>query len=291
MAVNIWKSILRKLFWGGFRHFLSDRQYAKIRYWLELDRPLNLKNPERFTEKIQYIKLFEQTELRRKVADRTRVRDYVAQKAGEQYLIPLVDVFDELTPEIWKNLPNQFVLKANHGCGMLKIVRDKKTNDFENIHRLTETWKNTDYYKFGREWAYKDIPRTLVAEDLILNSDGSIPRDYKFFCFHGRVEIIQVDVNRFGDQKQALLNREFKPLEAERRFPKYEGTLKKPLLLNEAIRVAELLSADFNFIRVDLYLVKNRIYFGELTNYPGNGFISFKPEKMEYELGDLLKLK
>lgn len=290
LVKNMWKALLNKLFWGGFRHFLSDHQYARFRYWLELDQRLNLENPKRFTEKIQFIKLYERTELRRRVADRTLVRNFVEKRAGEEPLIPLIGIYDELTPDIWESLPEQFVLKANHGCGMIKIIRDKKSADYTAIYDETEKWKNTDYYKLGREWVYKVIPRTLVAETLILDSNGSIPSDYKFFCFNGKVELIQVDIGRFTDQKRNLYDRDFNRVDAELLYPPYEGTIEKPALLDDAIRLAEKLSTDFNFIRTDLYILDQQIWFGELTNYPGNGFIPFKPESMEIRMGSLLNL-
>lgn len=290
MLKKILKTVFRKIFWGGLRHVLSDLQYAKMRYWLEIDRPLNLKNPKRFTEKIQYIKLFERTNQRQQVADRTEVRKYVSQKAGEDYLIPLIGVFDELTSEVWESLPSQFVLKANHGCGMLQIVRNKNQADFNKVREKTKTWQNTDYYRFGREWVYKELPKTLVVEKLILDASGTIPSDYKFFCFDGRVEVIQVDTGRFEDQKRNLYDRNFKRLEAELLYPNFEGRQDKPALLEVAIEVAEKLSSEFNFIRVDLYVLENHVYFGELTNYPGNGFIPFKPEEMEVKMGSLLNL-
>lgn len=284
------KPILRKLFWGGLRHFLSDKQYAKIRYWLELDRIPDIENPQRFTEKIQHIKLYDRTPLRQKIADRTQVRHYVAQKAEEEYLIPLIGVYDKLTAEVWQTLPNQFVLKANHGCGMLKIVFDKDEEDYEEVRKLTERWKKFDYAAFGREWAYRDVPRTIVAEELLLDSSRSIPNDYKFFCFNGRVEIIQIDFDRFSNQKRNLYDRDFNQLNTTLLYPNYKGEVSKPENLHEAITVAENLSSELNFVRVDLYLLNNRIYFGELTNYPGNGFVAFQPPAKEYEVGSLLEL-
>lgn len=284
------KYLLRKLFWGFFRHTMSDESYLKFRYWLELDAWPNLENPQKFTEKIQYLKLHEQSGLRKKVANRTEVRSYVEEKIGSDFLIPLIGIYDELTPEIWDSLPDQFVLKANHGSAMLKIVFDKSDENYSEIYELTEGWKISNYAQFGRERVYEGIPRTIVVEQLLLNSNQTIPADYKFFCFDGRVEIIQVDIDRFHNQKRKLLNRDFKEVDATILHPKYEEKLERPANLDEAIEVAEKLSADFNFIRVDLYLLENQIYFGELTNYPGNGFQPFQPESMEYKVGALLEL-
>lgn len=287
---KILKSILVKLFWGFLRHILSDEWYAKIRYRMELNEWPNIKNPEKFTEKIQYLKLYERTAFRKKIADRTAVRSYVAAKAGENYLIPLIGTFNTLTETIWEALPSQFVLKANHGCGMVQLVQNKKNEAYDDIYRHTEKWKQFDYARFGREWVYKGLARTIIAENLLLDKDNLIPNDYKFFCLDGSVELIQVDFDRFGKQQRNLYDRDFKELDATLLYPKYRAKVQKPDNLDEAIKLAETLAADLNFIRVDLYLLKNQIYFGELTNYPGNGFVPFSPESFEYQMGSLLKL-
>ncbi|HYW33794.1 MAG TPA: ATP-grasp fold amidoligase family protein [Balneolaceae bacterium] len=281
---------IRKLFWGGLRHFLTDKQYARLRYWLELDRSLNLQNPQRFTEKIQYIKLYQRRELRKKIANRMETRKYVAQKIGEDFLVPLIGAYDTLTPQIWESLPEKFVLKANHGCGMFHIVLNKAEEDYASVRQKTEEWKNFDYAEFGREWAYKGLPRTIIAEELLLDSNQSIPQDYKFYCFNGRVKLIHIHFDRFGNPRRNLYDRNFNRINAKLLFPNYEGEVEKPEDLEKAIEVAEVLASDLNFVRVDLYLLEDHIYFGELTNYPGNGFIPFEPEAMEYKIGSLLEL-
>lgn len=285
------KFILSKLFWGFFRYFLSDKQYARFRYWLELDKCPDLENPRTFSEKIQYIKLQERIELRKRIADRMKVREYVSERIGENHLIPLIGNYKELTPDVWKELPSQFVLKANHGCGMLEIVRQKNNSDYGTIYKKTERWKRTDFYRIGREWVYKDLPRTILAEKLLLNPGNSIPEDYKFFCFHGRVKIIQIDFNRFGDQRRNLYDRNFNRLDATLLYPNYDQPVNKPDNLEQAIEHAETLSSGLNFIRVDLYLMENNIYFGELTNYPGNGFVDFSPEPVAKRVGSFLNLE
>lgn len=282
--------LLKKIFWGFLQYVVSDRWYAKIRYRIVFNRRLNLRNPQAFTEKIQYIKLNEHRQLRKIMADRTQARKYVAQKIGEKFLIPLHGIYKTLDRRDWDGLPRQFVLKANHGCGMLEIVRNKEERNYDAIRKKTESWKKKDYYKEGREWAYKGLPRTILAEQLLLDADDTIPSDYKFFCFHGRVKIIQIDVGRFGDQRRNLYDRDFQPLDATLLYPSTDTPVPKPEQLDEAITIAEKLSSEVNFVRVDLYLVDGHIYFGELTNYPGNGFKGFEPESMDYRIGGWLDL-
>src|SRR5699024_9547710 len=141
------------------------------------------------------------------------------------------------------------------------IVSDKKQLDFKDVQRETLKWQNTNYYSFGREWAYKGLPRTIVAEELVLTDSGDIPKDYKFFCFNGTVKLIQVDYDRFGEQKRNLFDRQFNPINGRLLYPRYSGQTEKPANLRRAVEIAETLSADFNFIRVDLYLMGNKIYF------------------------------
>lgn len=282
--------LVKKMFWGFLRHVVTDRQYAIIRYWLKFGEKPDIEEPSLFTEKIQFIKLYERTDFRRMIADRTAVRDYVSTKVGEKHLVPLHGVFKSLTAEVWEKLPKKFVLKANHGCGMLEIVTNKEQADYQSIYQNTERWKNFDYARYGREWVYEDLDRTLLAEQLLLNPDQSIPEDYKFFCFGGEVKIIQVDFGRFGNQTRNLYDRNFTRLEAELLYPNYEGEVNKPKKLEEAIEIAEELSNGVSFVRVDLYIMENEIYFGELTNYPGNGFVEFSPPSLALRAGSYINL-
>lgn len=272
------------------RHLLSDYWYAKVRYWLELDVWPDLEHPEKFTEKIQWIKLHERTAKRQRVADRTQVRDFVANRVGEQHLIPLIGCYDTLNTTIWKSLPSQFVLKANHGCEMIAIVFDKEKESYQQIKQRADNWQATDYFKVGREWVYKNLPRTILAESLMLTGDGDIPKDYKFFCFNGHVELIQVDYDRFSEQKRNLFDRDFNRIKGQLLYPPYEGNIQAPANLNRAVEIAEKLSEDFTFLRIDLYLLKDSVYFGELTNYPGNGFVPFQPEQLELNMGTKINL-
>jgi len=282
--------LIRKLFWGGLHHFLSDKQYAKVRYRLDVGRRLNLDTPRAFTEKIQHIKLYNRNPLRRVAASRIKAREYVNKMVGEEFLIPIHLTTEKLTKREWQSLPDKFVLKANHGCGMIEIIEDKQSAEFEAVRNKTKEWQNFDYASFGREWVYKDVNRTIIAEELLLNHENEIPNDYKFFCFHGKVEMIQVIIGRFGNQRHNLYDRDFNLLPVTRVYPNSKNSLSPPGNLDEMIKLAEELSAEFNFIRVDLYSVRDRVYFGELTNFPGNGFISYEPDSFDFELGEKLKL-
>lgn len=282
------KFLLRKFFWRFQHRLFSDVVYAKYRYYLEFDRSLNLKRPKAFSEKIQYLKLYERSEQRKLVADREKVRDYVAEKIGSEHLIPVLLETETLSRSLWDQLPQQFVLKANHGSGMVKVVRDKDHEKYDEIYRLTEKWKSVDFVQFGRERIYEGLPRTILAEELLI-ADGYIPDDYKLFCFNGKVEVIQVDTGRFIEQYRNFYNRNLERLDVKLRWPSSDEIVLSDNI-GEMIRIAEKLSEGFNFLRVDLYPVGKKIYFGELTNFPANGFAKFEPESFDFELGEKLNL-
>lgn len=289
------KKILSKLFWGVFRHLLSDRQYIRIRHYLENGYLPDLDNPKRLSEKIHHIKLNEHSDLRRLVADRLNVRDYVTEKAGSEYLIPLIGHYKTLTPKNWNSLPDRFVLKAAHGSAMVKIVRDKSEENFAEIRTLTESWLNSDYSRIGREWVYKNLPRHIIAEELLEGPDEKPVTEYKFFCFHGKVKLFYRFEYRPDGARRSFYDENLTPLDLSFRLPE-SGTstpLPAPIdnesIIRKAITVSEKLSEDFNFIRVDLYLTENNIWFGELTNYPGNGFNPLVPDEKDLYYGKMLR--
>lgn len=282
--------IIKKLFWGFFRYVLTDTSYAKIRYKLERGTFPDLENPERLTEKIQLLKLNDRDPRRKLVADRIRLRQYLTEKNLSQHVIHVLGVYNKFTRHDWQSLPSQFVLKANHGCGFVKVIRDKSSEKFEDIKKLTRKWQSEDYSTLGREWVYRDLQRSIIAEELLLDDSGEIPRDYKFTCIHGRVEFAQMDIGRFDDQKRNLYDRDFNQLDVKLLYPQYEGEIEQPEQWDDAVKLAEKLASGFDFIRVDLYLVKNKIYVGEMTNFPGSGFIGFEPDEFDKEMGRKLTL-
>jgi hypothetical protein len=278
--------IKRKIF-KVFYNSLNDYWYARVRFIKSHRYIPNFKNPKSFSEKINHIKLYKINKLREKIVDRIWVREYIKQKAPECKLIENLWVGKEFTKEVWNSLPQEFVIKGNHGSGMVKVV-DKKENSFLEILDLTKTWMIADYAKLGREWFYSKVePLIIVEEKLKFKND--VPPDFKFFCFNGRVEIIQVDTERFIKHKRDLYDRYFNILDVKYIFERGQK-IEKPLIYDQAVKIAEELSQDFDFIRVDLYLLDATVYFGELTNVPGNGVENFEPKSFDFELGKKLVL-
>ena len=238
------------------------------------------KEPKTFNEKIQFRKLYDKNPLYSICADKYRVREYVKNKIGEEYLIPLYLVTDKLTEEQWDKLPNSFVAKANHNSGPVQIVKDKtKVNKKEIIRELNNQLK-LDYGILSMEKYYSDIPRKIIVEKFLKNNI----EDYKFNCFNnGKIVLERVT-------KASVLSNMYDPYSWEQLnfttgneidLRKYE----KPENFDKMLEIAKKLSEDFEYVRVDLYNIDEKIYVGELTFCESSGFGKFTNEKWDYEFG------
>ncbi|MCL8608220.1 hypothetical protein NAB31_04445 [Proteus mirabilis] len=250
----------------------------------------NIFNPSSLTEKILKIKLDrggKRKELRKKISDRIKVRGYVEKNSPNCSLIKLLWHGTDFDKSVWDTLPQKFVIKANHGSKMVKIV-NKEYDCYNDISTICNIWLNTDYYKKGREWVYKDLDKLLIIEEYIEFS-GEVPPDFKFFCLNGVVRFVQVDLDRYSGHSRNIYSADFNLLDVTYQFPKGYN-IQKPTLFLEAKKIAEELAKNFDFIRVDLYILEERIYFGELTNFPGNCLESFSPYDFDLQMGKYLNL-
>lgn len=253
----------------------------------------NLKKPRSFSEKIFYRMLFDRRNILTTLSDKLEARNYVANKAGRQFLIPLIGDFtepDQIRPEL---LPDKFILKANHGCGFIRIIKNKSFIDFKEEKRLMKAWLNTNFClntSFGQAWAYKNIsPRILVEE--FLEESGKPPTDFKFLCSSGRVEYILLVYDRFDLHREKHFSRDFVPLDLWNGVEQHPGPFFPPDNLDEMILLAEKLSEGFDFVRIDLYNIMGRIYFGEFTFYPAGGLARFTPREWDFIFGEKWKLE
>ena len=254
---------------------------------------LDLENPQTFNEKIQWLKLYYHNPLMTKCADKVAMRDYVKEKIGEEYLIPILGVYD--TPEDidFDKLPNKFVLKVNWGSGQNIICTDKsKLNIQETLEQLREWMKpeNNHYYDF-LEWCYKDITPKILAEEFIEANDDLI--DYKFLCYNGKPLNMFLVQNRKGGEKEMMctfFDVNFNRLPFSRKYKTSEQKIQCPEKWNEMVEKAKVLSSDFPFVRIDFYQIKGVIKVGEITFYPGNGIEEFNPIEWDIKLGQLIKL-
>jgi len=256
---------------------LNDTLFAYAAYFWQFGKIPNLRNPKTFNEYLRHLILYEENALRNVAADKLAARNYVAEKIGPGILTEVYDVWDDPAVIDFAGLPSAFVLKANHGSQMVRVVTDKHAEDMEDIRSLVHDWISTNYYLEERERCYRDIRPKIFTEQFLNDSIHGVPPDYKFFVFDGRVELVQVDKDRFGDRKQNAYDRNFERLPGKLYFDTYPEDL-YPQNFHDMICIAEKLGEDFSFIRVDLYSVDGQVYFGELTNFPMGGLAAIGSE-------------
>mgnify|MGYP001385186192 CR=1 FL=1 len=289
-AIALFNNIART----GIFNKLNNETFLRLRYYVVFHKRLNLKNPRAFTEKIQWLKLyFLKTEFTNMV-DKCSAKEIVKEKVGEDYVIPTIGFWERFEDIDFAHLPNKFVLKTTHGGGGSGIIicRDKKYFDKNKAKRILEKSMKTDIYKVLREWPYKNVRKGIIAEALVEQSDGQGLLDYKFFCFNGKVKFFKVDFGRFTSHRANYYTREKKLLPwIESNFPPDPQINHHfPENFDEMIAIAEKLSDNLPFLRVDLYNVNGKILFGEMTFYPASGMEEFKPNGVDVEIGDMLTL-
>lgn len=273
---------------------IPDRLYIRLLFRLKMGYPLDLKNPQTFNEKLQWMKLYDRKPEYTKLVDKYQVKQYVAAAIGKQYIIPTLGVWDRFEDIDFSSLPEQFVLKTTHGGGGGGVVvcRNKSTFDIDNARdKIVSSLKN-DIYRSLREWPYKDVPKRIIAEKYIHDGNDEL-RDYKFFCFNGHVKCFKIDFNRFIDHHANYYNPDgnLLPFGEECYLPDYSKTLEIPDNLHDMIELAESLSKGHPFLRVDLYNTKGKIYFGELTFFPASGLGKFTSPEWDSQLGEYINLR
>ena len=232
--------------------------------------------------------LFDRNPLWTMLTDKLRVRDYVAEKVGNKFLVPLLWNGDDPDEIPFDELPQKFVIKTNHGCGYNIIVEDKGKLDIRTATKQMRHWldvKTGEATFLGVSWGYKNIVPSIIVESF-LDDNGKVPLDYKFFCFSGRVELLQMNFDRFGDPYEKTFDRDFNPLNVWQGTKQYPGMVLRPGNYDGMINIAEKLAGNLDFIRVDLYNIEGKVFVGELTCYPGGGMIKWIPRKYDYLLGE-----
>lgn len=277
---------------AGFYNHMSDEEYLSRKYQLYFGRKLNLKNPQTVNEKLQWLKLYNRKPEYTMMVDKYKVREYIAQELGEEYLIPLLGVWDNPDEIDFDALPNQFVLKCNHNSGLgMCICKDKSELDISKVKGELRKGLKQDYYLTGREWPYKDVPRKIIAEKYMVDASGDL-KDYKFYCFNGEMKFVMIssDRNTSRPTRADYFDRDFNWLDFTWGYSHAEVHPEKPEQFEKMVAIAEKLGKGLPHIRVDLYDCNGKIYFGELTFFDGSGFDKIKPIEWEYRIGEMLIL-
>ncbi len=274
-----------------YKCIIDDEEYIKNLFLYKVGYPLNIENPKTFNEKIQWLKFYNRKPEYTMMVDKYEVREYIQNMIGEKYLIPLVGGPYANVNEIeWDKLPNQFVLKCNHDSGSVIICKDKSKFDFVAAEEKLAYALKYNFWYSGREWPYKDVKRKIIAEKYMTELSEVI--DYKFMCFNGKVKIIFTCTERYsgGQLKVTFFDTEWNRMPFERHYPSSNKVIAKPLNLNLMIILAEKLCKNIPFVRVDFYEINNKVYFGEMTFFPGGGMEEFTPQKWDGILGEWIEL-
>jgi len=271
---------------------LPDKTFVHLLYLKTHGHVLHLRNPRTFDEKLQWYKLYYRDPLMTSLSDKYEVRKHIAAKGYAGLLNELYGVYDRTDEIDFASLPASFVLKATHGSSMNIICRDKKNLDWGRCCSLMNQWLRTNYFYCGRQWAYKNIKPRLICEKYLENEGFNELIDYKFYCYKNKPEVLFVCTGRFNAEgvKYNAYDMNWNRIYAYKGKPCSELAIEKPDNLNTMIAISRDLCENFPFIRVDLYSIREKILFGELTFYPDNGVIPFTPDQYNYFFGDFFVL-
>jgi hypothetical protein len=278
--------------------YIPTRLYLPLVYRWRFGRWGNLKRPATLNEKLHWKKMHGYEPFHTMVADKYAVREWVAARVGERYLIPLVAVSDDAERLDLAGLPEPCIIKTTHASGQNVIIQDKRRVEEESLKTQFRRWMSQNEYYLSREPQYRDIKPRLIVEELLTDADGKIPMDFKFHCFHGTVGLIQVDIDRFTDHRRNLYDVNWQLLPFtwclwKKNRPLWPNgrAVARPGNLEEMIAVAQTLSKEFDYLRVDLYNCDGKIYFGELTLHHGGGWERFDPPFYDAFYGEKLHLR
>ena len=252
----------------------------------------DLRNPGSFSEKLIFLKLrcYNHDPLVRTCADKYAVRAFLTQNGYERYLNDLLYVYDDADSIDFSVLPQKFVLKWNFGAGYNIICRQLSDLDIEKTRKQLKKWGKEKYHLYSGEMQYKGIQKKIVCERFLGDDSGTVPDDYKLYCFNGKVRAIFVMSGRGEELRTMFLSPEWKPLGNTEKYKQLDS-IRRPECLSEMIEFAEHISARFPFVRVDLFVIEDRIYFGELTFTPAGGIYSSETEIDGKSMGDLLDIQ
>lgn len=269
----------------------NDVAISKTQYFLKTGTHLNLDNPTTFADKLQWLKLFYYDESFGRFADKYTSREVVKERVGDSVLVGLIAAYDDVDAIEFEKLPQQFVMKCSHGSGFNLIVKNKSEIDFEKEKSKFRKYMATNYYYKFRERLYKSLKPVIIVEELLDPGDDGYLIDYKFQCFNGVPANVLIKANEDGVGKMAVYDLDWNKYQPDAKSKNYlKGELAKPANFSEMIDIATKLSQGFPFLRVDLYSVKGKVYFGELTFIPNGGAKNILLQRLNIEYGHLLKL-
>ena len=272
-------------------YIVPDKLYLKMKYKLRTGNKLNIKNPKRYTEKSQWIKLYDRKDIYTKMVDKYESKEFIEKKVGKEYIVETYGIYDSFEQIDFEKLPDKFVMKCTHDSGGLVICNSKKDLNIQSAKNKIEKSLKNNFYYLGREWPYKNVKPRIIIEELLENNDSSDLIEYNFFCFNGIPKIVMTchgdkRIKRYND----FYDMDFNKLDVQCEYATSDNKEKKPRQFEKMIELSKKLSENTYSLRVDFYIVNNKIKLGELTFFHWAGFCNFTPDKWDYEFGKMIKL-
>ena len=276
----------------GMYNKMDDEKFLKKMYRIRMNKNLDLENPKTYNEKLQWLKLYDRKDIYTKMVDKYESKKIVSQIIGEEYIIPTLGVWDKFDEIEFEKLPKKFVLKCTHDSGGLVICEDKDKLNYKQARKKIEKSLKRNYYLASREWPYKNVKPRIIAEKYMVDESGYELKDYKFFCFNGNPRLMFIASDRQGgsETKFDFYDMDFNLLPFTNGHPNSGKKLDKPDNLDDMKKIAAKLSKDIPQVRVDLYSINGKIYFGEMTFFHWGGMIPFEPEEWDLKIGQLIDL-
>ena len=283
--------VIARVAWDYFAPLLPDKFFTKVKFRLEMGYWMDFNNPKTYNEKLQWLKLNDIHPEYSKLVDKIEVKGFVASRIGEKYVIPTIAQWDSVDQIEWDKLPNQFVIKASNDSGGVVVCKNKRALDISGaIAKLKKDGKR-DYSQINKEYPYKNVPHRFLAEEYMEDESGCELKDYKFFCFDGKVKFLFVATGRqSGDTRFDFYDSEFNHLPIINGHPNADIIPVKPKNFDKMIEIAEMLSEGIKHVRVDLYNINGSIYFGEMTFFHWSGIVPFEPFEWDEKFGNYIHL-
>ena len=270
---------------------LPDEKYIPILYKIKTGKMLNLDSPKSYNEKLQWLKLNNRKDIYTTMVDKYKAKKYVADIIGEKYIIPTLGIYEKFDDICFDDLPNQFVMKCTHNSGGVVICKKKDSFNIKKARKTINKCMRRNFYLTSREWPYIGVQPKIIVEKYMEDKKYGELRDYKFFCFDGKIGIVLVCTNRQTDLEETWLDEDFNLIDLREGGHKNRTDLDKPTQFEQMKKIAKKLSVGIPHVRVDLYEINGKIYFGEMTFFPAGGFEQFDDEIWNEKLGKFISLE
>ena len=276
----------------GFYNYMSDREYLQRLFKYRMGRELDIDTPRTFSEKLQWLKIYNRRPEYSVMVDKYAVKKFVADKIGAEYVVPLIGVYESPDEIDFDSLPDKFVIKCTHNGGEGNaICRDKAAFDFESRKKVIRRALTKNYYPASREWPYKNVPPRVIVEQYIQDGDRLNLPVYKIFCFNGEPKLIQaIQDDKTKQETIDYFDTEWNRLQLRQNYPNSKNPLPRPECLSEMLELAAKLSTGVPHVRVDLYQANGKVYFSEFTFFSDAGMVDFDPPEWNNKLGEWLIL-